>query len=99
VDAFNMKTIRDTVKKALDSGQLSVVIVRGACAMLAPRKEAQVIATDKCHNCDVCLRLGCPAIQRANGEMLIEATLCNGCSDCAQICPWKAIDPQSEKRD
>ena len=37
VDSFNIKEIRTAVKDALDSQELSVIIVRGACAVHVPK--------------------------------------------------------------
>jgi len=47
-----------------------------------------------CDQCNVCLLLGCPAIQQRAEEIFIETSLCvgDGCSLCQQICPKKAIN-------
>jgi len=52
------------VKSALESNELSVVIVRGACVVHVPKHgETQIIDTNKCNQCGICLLVGCPAIQ------------------------------------
>jgi len=99
VNAFNMKALRASVRSALDSPELSVIIVRGACSVHVPRRaEPRAIDTEKCNMCGICLRLGCPAIQSENGQVYIDTALCvgNACTVCQQICPRQAVGPQSE---
>ncbi len=98
VDAFNMKQLMDAVRNALDSTELSVIIVRGVCAVLAPKgSEPRAIDIEKCNRCGICLQLGCPAIQREKEQVYIDAALCAGdaCTICQQICPRQAIDLKS----
>ena len=99
VDAFNMKQLRNAVKSALESPELSVIIVRGACSVRVPtRSEPRAIDTEKCNLCGICLQLGCPAIQREKERVYIDTSLCVGdaCTICQQICPRQAIDQQSK---
>ena len=97
VDAFDMKAIRSAIRSALDSGQLSVVIVRGKCAVTnRVRKNKRRIDQDACNDCGICLMIGCPAIQKKDGRVYIEAGTCMGdaCGICQQICPKRAIGPE-----
>ena len=94
INAFDTKALRDGVKDSLDREEVSVVIVRGACAMRVRKREnPRQIDVEKCTQCNLCLRLGCPAIQSADGQVFIEPTLCAGdiCGICEQLCPQKAI--------
>ena len=98
VDAFDMKQLRDAVRNAVDSTELSVIIVRGACAMLTlKRSEPMAIDAEKCNLCGICLKLGCPAIQKEKKQVYIDSALCAGvtCTICQQICPRQAIDLKS----
>jgi indolepyruvate ferredoxin oxidoreductase alpha subunit len=98
--AFDLKALRSTLKSALDSPELSVIIVRGSCAAITRRQgEALAIDAAKCTKCDVCLTLGCAAIRKENGNFLIDNQLCMGasCTLCQQICPQKAIEPAFSK--
>jgi len=86
--------LRAGVRDSLDRPEVSVIIVRGACAMrVRKRTNPRVISVEKCDQCGTCLRLGCPAIQSANGQVFIEPTLCAGdiCTICEQLCPQRAI--------
>ena len=96
VDSFNIKEIRTAVKDALESQELSVIIVRGACAVQVPKHgETRTIDTDKCNQCGICLLVGCPAIQTNGKQPIIDITSCTGCTVCQQICPKQAIGPVS----
>jgi indolepyruvate ferredoxin oxidoreductase alpha subunit len=57
------------------------------------RENPRQIDVEKCTQCNLCLRLGCPAIQSTDGQVFIEPTLCVGdiCGICEQLCPQKAI--------
>ena len=99
IDAFDMRALRAGVRSALDSPELSVIIVRGACSVRLPtRPEPRAIDTERCNLCDVCLRIGCSAIQREDERLYIDSALCVGdaCTICEQLCPQRAIAPQSK---
>ena len=99
VNAFNLKELRSSLKDALDSDELSVIIVRGECAIRSRRRgEVRAIDTERCNNCQLCLMLGCPAIQSDGEHLYISPTLCIGdvCGVCEQLCPRKAILPESK---
>jgi len=101
VDAFNIKDIRTAVRNSLDSPELSVIIVRGACSVrLGRRTEPRVIDTEKCNGCGICLMLGCPAIQSEDGHVYIDTALCvgNACTICQQVCPQQAVVPKSKSK-
>ncbi len=94
INAFDLKALREGMRDSINRDELSVVIVRGACAVQVRKREhPRKIDTEKCSQCGVCLKLGCPAIQSANGQVFIEPTLCAGdiCTLCEQVCPQKAI--------
>ncbi|MBL7061907.1 MAG: indolepyruvate ferredoxin oxidoreductase subunit alpha [Dehalococcoidia bacterium] len=98
VDAFDMKALRAAVRSSLDSPELSVIIVRGMCSVrLRTRSGPRTVDVDKCDDCGICLKIGCPAIQKLNEQVYIDATLCAGdaCTICQQLCPKHAIGPLS----
>jgi indolepyruvate ferredoxin oxidoreductase alpha subunit len=89
-----LKALRAGVKNSLDRPEVSVIIVRGACAVqVRKRTNPRKVNIELCTQCDTCLRLGCPAIQSIDGQVFIEPTLCAGdiCTICEQLCPKKAI--------
>jgi indolepyruvate ferredoxin oxidoreductase alpha subunit len=96
VDAFNMKALRAAVRSSIDNPELSVIIVRGNCSVhLRRRSGVRAVDIEKCDDCETCLKIGCPAIQKLNEQVCIDATLCAGdaCTICEQLCPQKAIGP------
>jgi indolepyruvate ferredoxin oxidoreductase alpha subunit len=98
VDSFDMKAIRTAIRSSLDNNELSVVIVRGTCAVRIKKKTGQrTVDKDACDDCGTCLKIGCPAIQKFDEQVFIDATLCAGdsCTICEQLCPKKAIGPIS----
>ena len=98
VDAFNIKALRASVRSSLDSPELSVIIVRGACSVRVPRSEPRAVDTEKCNNCGTCLLIGCPAIQSEKEQFYIDTALCVGdaCTLCQQLCPRQAVVLQSK---
>ncbi|MFC1930939.1 indolepyruvate ferredoxin oxidoreductase subunit alpha [Chloroflexota bacterium] len=99
VNAFDIKSLRTSVRSAMDNPELSVIIVRGNCAVRVPkRSEPRVIDNEKCNLCGVCLLIGCPAIQKDNEQIHIDTALCVGdaCTICQQLCPRQAIVSQSK---
>jgi indolepyruvate ferredoxin oxidoreductase alpha subunit len=97
IDSFNIKEIRVAVKDSLDRQELSVIIVRGGCAVRVPKHgESRAIDTEKCNQCGICLLAGCPAIQTNGKQPVIDMTMCTGCSVCQQICPKQAIGLMSQ---
>ncbi len=99
VDAFNLKELRESVRNSLANPELSVVIVRGACSVRAPKRgEPRAIDAERCNLCDACLLLGCSAIQKEGERIHIDPVLCVGedCTICQQLCPQQAIAPQSK---
>jgi indolepyruvate ferredoxin oxidoreductase alpha subunit len=94
INAFDMKALRASVKDSLERLEVSIIIVRGACAVqVKKRANPRKVNIELCSQCDTCLKLGCPAIQTVDGQVFIEPTLCAGdiCTICEQLCPKKAI--------
>lgn len=99
VDAFDLKSLRASVRNSLAKAELSVIIVRGTCSVRLPsRSGPRAINQERCDLCGTCLRLGCSAIQKGDGRLFIDPALCAGdaCTLCQQLCPRRAIAPQSE---
>jgi indolepyruvate ferredoxin oxidoreductase alpha subunit len=94
IDAFNIKALRAGVRDSLERPEVSVIIVRGNCAVrVKKRANPRAVDVEKCTQCGTCLRLGCSAIQTKGDQVFIDATLCAGdiCTICEQLCPKQAI--------
>ncbi|MGI6038447.1 MAG: indolepyruvate ferredoxin oxidoreductase subunit alpha [Limnochordia bacterium] len=90
VDAYDLAAVERAVKEEMAQEEPSVIIVERACALIVDREQPYRIDPEQCTNCRLCLRIGCPAIS-GHGTMDLDASLCNGCGVCAQICPRGAI--------
>ena len=57
--------------------------------------EGKCVINDNCRKCKLCMKLGCPAISiDANGVVKIDASQCNGCGLCMNVCPFSAIEKE-----
>ena len=91
-DPFDLKGFEKAVKEEVNADEPSVIIARRPCALLKYVKyEGKCHVTDECKNCKACLKLGCPAIVFADGKISIDASQCNGCGLCENVCAFKAI--------
>ncbi|MEG2450287.1 MAG: 4Fe-4S binding protein, partial [Clostridia bacterium] len=76
-----------------DKDEVSVIIVRRPCILLSKAARPKYQADhDKCKKCGMCMKIGCPAINKnADGTVTIDTVMCNGCDICAQMCKFGAI--------
>jgi len=105
VDPIDQKTTRSAIKEELAKEGPSVIISQRPCALFKRSnikpKPALKVDQDKCEGCKSCIDLNCPPISwkkgvlkegsKRKGVAVIDATLCNGCGLCAQICKFGAI--------
>lgn len=99
VDPMNAKAVRAALKEATAAtDRLSVLIFVHPCVLLTKTHEAPFEIKADCRACGICTLLGCPAISRdpETGTAYIDATLCVGCTQCAQTCPYGCIVSQKE---
>lgn len=105
VDPYDLKGTAEVLKEEVGTPEPSVIIANRPCVMMEKFDPSLVYRVDSesCEGCGMCLRLGCPAI--VPGEMIpskkeggkvrrkaeIDATLCRGCTVCAQLCKQGAI--------
>ena len=96
-DLKAMKAAVDQAVSALDAGQQPAIVTRRPCLLIKRdkfRKGMCHVNADKCRSCRSCLRVGCPAISMENGKAVIDRTQCVGCTVCAQVCPFDAIEKE-----
>ena len=96
-DPFDVKNFEKVVKEETDRDEPSVIIAQRPCALLKSVKYKGVCRiTDNCRNCKLCMKLGCPAITVKDDHVVIDATQCNGCGLCMNVCPFHAIEKEAE---
>lgn len=94
-DPFDVKTFEKVVKEEVERDEPSVIIAQRPCALLKTVKYSGCAAiTDRCKNCHVCMKLGCPAISLTEGAVQIDPNQCNGCGLCVNVCPFGAIEKE-----
>ncbi|MEN8154001.1 MAG: indolepyruvate ferredoxin oxidoreductase subunit alpha [Acidobacteriota bacterium] len=98
IDGYDVKGIRALLREELKRDEPSVIVVKRPCALLFKRANwsPTVVDPDKCTKCNMCLRLGCPAITSKNDKAFIVSSLCTGCSVCIQVCPHDAMHFENE---
>ena len=96
-DPFNLKEFEAVVKEETARREVSVIIAKRPCALLDKTpKKPYVIDSEKCRRCGMCMKIGCPAIQRSGDDIVIDSALCNGCTLCTEVCPFGAIHREEQ---
>ncbi len=94
-DPFDVKEFERVVKEETERDEPSVIIAQRPCALLKGVKyTGHCKITDACKNCKMCMKLGCPAITVKDNKVVIDATQCNGCGLCINVCPFGAIEKE-----
>lgn len=101
VDPYDLKATEDAVKEAHDSDELFVIITKQPCALIkeVQKRRSDVyckVNDDKCRKCKSCMKIGCPAIAYKDGRIIIDRSMCNGCTLCSQMCKFDAIERVGE---
>lgn len=94
VNAFDLPLLEKVIKEETAREEVSVIITKSPCVLLKGNvfPDVCVPVPEKCKKCGACLKPGCPALTRnADGTIAIDATMCNGCGLCMQLCPFDAI--------
>ena len=95
VNAFDVEALEKTITESVNGSELTVIIAKAPCALLKGQKFPYkcVAVADKCKKCGMCLKIGCPAITKAeDGTVIIDDTMCNGCGLCMTRCKFDAIE-------
>lgn len=96
VDPFELKEVETVLKEETTRDEPSVIIASRPCALLSKKKAPVYKISDACVQCGLCLRLGCPSIEKQDGKIIINDALCNGCGLCTKACRTGAIVREAE---
>ena len=94
INAFDVEALEKKIKESVNADKLTVIIAKAPCALLKGQKFTQVcvVSEEKCRHCNMCMKIGCPAISKQNGGIKINASMCNGCGLCQSYCKFGAIE-------
>ncbi len=91
LDPYLINESIEKLKHFKESKGVRVVIFKRECIFVARAPITKFyVDKEKCTGCKLCLQVKCPAIVFSNGKAEI-TNQCIGCSICAEICPFNAI--------
>ncbi len=101
IDPYETRDCITPIKEAIEADGFNVIISRRACALYGDRIKKQqgqkIIPSENdketCRGIYACIKeFYCPAIviDEADGKMVIQQDLCDGCLECRQVCPVDA---------
>jgi indolepyruvate ferredoxin oxidoreductase alpha subunit len=96
VDPYDLDMLDSVIDEAVNLDKLAVIVTNQPCLLLRRERKSRIaeVDLDSCIGCQLCLRMGCPAISSISPDdkrVEIESILCSGCMVCAQICRQEAI--------
>ncbi len=100
LDAYDLEGIEREIQRTLQTDEPSVLIVRSPCRlqMRTTYESVSWVDPEKCIGCEICLRVGCPALTRSEEKVAILTDLCTACEVCIQVCPHDAISLVQRER-
>ena len=101
VNTLVLSEVDEALDECLEKDEPTVIITRWPCVLkkfsnqdikeFDLSKKVCKIDQDKCKNCKLCVKTGCPAIYNTKDRVKINLDACTGCSVCMQVCPFDAI--------
>ena len=91
VDAYDLGAVEKAIRAGIDDKN-AVIIARRPCVLISRERKAPPVLDERlCIKCGLCLRAGCPALERSDKRPKVYESLCTGCGICVQICPKSAL--------
>ena len=92
VDPRDIKTAVKILKEATDSSEPWLIVSKAPCPLHVRKPLGEPLSVKgTCKKCNLCLKLGCPGLEKAGDQIRINGLLCAGCKMCQNVCPAKAI--------
>ncbi|MDR1291585.1 MAG: indolepyruvate ferredoxin oxidoreductase subunit alpha [Planctomycetaceae bacterium] len=81
------------IDTAIKSNEPQLIVSKAPCPLHLRKMLGEPLEVDEslCRKCGICLKLGCPGLEKQDGNIRINKLLCAGCEMCKNICPAKAI--------
>lgn len=103
VNPNHLDEVDAALDKLLAKDEATVLITRWPCVLKkfsqqdldefpTLHKTQCKIDQDKCKNCKMCVKTGCPALISTKEKVVIDVNSCNGCTVCKQVCAFGAIE-------
>ena len=98
VDPFEQEDVEKVLYEQTQADCLSVIIASRPCELLDKKRPrvAYIVDPMSCIQCELCLEMGCPAISKVNGEIVINDNLCADCGLCLELCRVNAIKKKED---
>ncbi len=101
-DPLDLEESIAAAKTAMDFEGPSAILYESPCVQLVRPGAPAVVNAETCTGCKKCItEIGCPGIgfdvdaagpkSGARGQAFVDASLCNGCGLCTQVCPFDAL--------
>lgn len=93
INPYDLDASRKVIFDEIAAKEPSLIVSRAPCPLREKKRVGPMrkILADECKGCELCLGLGCPAIEGGEGGPRINEMLCAGCGLCQQVCPAGAI--------
>lgn len=94
VDPKNLAETSAALKTAIESPEPWLIVAKEPCPLAYRHKLERMVEVeqDKCKKCGMCLKLGCPALERGVDKVVtINETMCVSCGLCLQVCKFGAL--------
>ena len=94
VDPRDVQTAVALVKEATESPETWLIVSEAPCPLhlKKPLGPPLSVKEEVCKKCNMCLKLGCPGLEKVGSTIQINELLCAGCKMCQNICPARAIE-------
>ncbi len=93
INPYNLDQTSQVIFDEIAALKPSLIVSRAPCPLREKKRvgASRKILAEECKGCELCLNLGCPAIEGGEGGPSINETLCAGCGLCEQVCPAGAV--------
>jgi len=93
INPYDLQETMQAIQEEVIKLEPSVIITNQPCVLIEKGKawDKYQVDEEKCRNCGMCFKVGCPAIYRDGDKAKINEIFCVGCSVCEQVCKFDAI--------